>query len=559
MPIALLALISLLPILMVALFLVGLRWPAGRAMPLAYLAAVIPALLIWKVPSSQVAAASINGLVVAARLLYIIFGAILLLNVLRESGALQRIRRTFTDISPDRRVQAIIIGWLFGSFIEGAAGFGTPAAVAVPLMVGLGFPAMAAVIVGLIIQSTPVSFGAVGTPIFVGIKGSLEADPRVVAQVAAFGQGSFEAGLHQIGFQVALLHACAGVLIPLIVSCSLTRYFGSERSWRPGLAIWPFALFSALSMIIPYVLLAKFLGPEFPSLLGGLVGLACVVTAARHGFLLPRETWDFPPREEWHSEWLGLDLTIEANERPIGFLSAWMPYVLVAGLLVVTRLPVLPVKAWLTSPTVTFEFPRLFGSTVGVKETPLYVPGTVFVAVACLTALLHRLPPAAFGAAVRRSGRTIVAASVALVFTVPMVEVFLNSDGGAAGYEKMPYVLAQAIAEAAGQVWPIIAPWIGGLGASIAGSNTMSNRMFALFQYGVGERIGFDPTWIVALQAVGGAAGNMICVHNVVAASAVVGLLGREGSVIRRTLMPFCYYALVTGLIGMAIVASLPA
>ncbi len=87
----------------------------------------------------------------------------------------------------------------------------------------------------------------------------------------------------------------------------------------------------------------------------------------------------------------------------------------------------------------------------------------------------------------------------------------------------------------------------------------MSNRMFALFQYGVGRRIGFDPTWIVALQAVGGAAGNMICVHNVVAASAVVGLLGREGSVIRRTLLPFCYYALVTGLIGMAIVVSLPA
>ena len=126
----LLCILALLPIIAVAFFLVVLRWPASRAMPICYFVAAALALFVWKVPGWQVAAASINGLVIAGTLLYIIFGAILLLNTLEESGALRRIRRTFSEISPDRRVQVIIIAWLFGSFIEGAAGFGTPAAVA---------------------------------------------------------------------------------------------------------------------------------------------------------------------------------------------------------------------------------------------------------------------------------------------------------------------------------------------------------------------------------------------------------------------------------------------
>ena len=111
------------------------------------------------------------------------------------------------------------------------------------------------------------------------------------------------------------------------------------------------------------------------------------------------------------------------------------------------------------------------------------------------------------------------------------------------------------VAALVGGAWPIFAPFIGGIGAAVAGSNTVSNMMFSLFQFGMGERIGVDPTWIVALQAVGGAAGNMICVHNVVAASAVVGLLGREGSVIRLTLAPFVYYALLPGALGYFIVS----
>ncbi|MBM3881646.1 MAG: L-lactate permease [Verrucomicrobia bacterium] len=555
MGIGTLALLSLLPIAVVGLFLVVLRWPASRAMPLSYGVAAALALWVWQVPVAQVAAASLRGLIITGMLLYIIFGAILLLNTLSESGALRSIRQGFTNITPDRRIQVIVIAWLFGSFIEGSAGFGTPAAVAVPLLVGLGFPAMAAVVAGMIIQSTPVSFGAVGTPILLGVNTGLSSD-----EVRAFAQQTGFADWHSflafIGAKVALLHAVTGTLVPLFVVTLMTRFFGPNRSLAEGLRVWPFALFAACAMTVPYVLVARLLGPEFPSLIGSLTALAIVVTAAKRGFLMPppSEVWQFGPRQQWNPEWNGT-LEIEDGDHSRGRMSlglAWTPYVVVALLLVLTRVRRFGIGDWLRQWVI--EFNDLLGTGISEKVEILYLPGTVFILVTLITCALHRMRFAAYRAAWKKSSRTLVGASLALVFTVPMVQVFINSGGGAAGYERMPIALAEGVALLAGSAWPIFAPFIGGFGAFVAGSNTVSNMMFALFQFGVGERIGVDPTWMVALQAVGGAAGNIICVHNVVAASAVVGLVGKEGAVIRKTLLPFVYYALLPGALGYAIV-----
>ncbi len=541
-----LAILSLLPIIAVAVFLVGLKWPASKAMPISFLVAVALALFVWKVPGVNVAAASVHGLVVAITLLYIIFGSILLLNTLQESGGMRTIRQGFTDITADRRIQVIIIAWLFGSFIEGASGFGTPAAVAVPLMVGLGFPAMAAVVAGMVIQSTPVSFGAVGTPILVGVQSGLSADASIT--------DNFLALVSQIGGQVAILHMIAGTLVPLFVVALMTRFFGKNKSFSEGIKIWKFALFSAFAMTIPYVIVANTLGPEFPSMTGGLVGLAIVIFAAKKGFLMPKdEVWQFEEKSKWNPDWTGkIEIQLDNKGKEMSMFKAWLPYVLVGLFLVLTRLNALPLKAWLQS--VVLKIEDLFGSGIGTSFDILYSPGTVFILVSVLTFFIHGMSSGAYVNAWKQSGKTTLAASVALVFTVPMVQVFINTGGGAAGYNQMPIELANGAAALAGEFWPFFATFIGGIGAFIAGSNTVSNMMFALFQYDVGSQIGVDPTWIVALQAVGGAAGNMICVHNVVAASAVVGLVGKEGEVIRKTLFPFVYYSLFAGAVGYSIV-----
>jgi lactate permease len=542
-----LSLLALLPLLTVGVLLVGFRWPAKYAMPIGYVVVVAIAMLVWGMDLVNVAAATVQGLIIALTLLYIVFGALLLLATLTASGAIRTIRSAFTRISPDRRVQAIIIGWLFGSFIEGASGFGTPAAVAAPLLLALGFPAMAAVMVGLIIQSTPVSFGAVGTPILVGVSGGLAESGPVEEHIGTLGL-AFPQFLEYIGVRVAVLHAAVGTLIPLILVCMLTGFFGRNRDFGEGLRVWKFALFAAFAMTIPYVTVAALLGPEFPSLLGGLIGLAVVVFAAQRGFLLPRETWDFPPRSEWERDWMGNvdpDLGEEHANMTVG--RAWTPYLLVALILVLTRIPQLPLQEFLAG--IAWEWNNIFGTEISQAVQPFYLPGFIFILVCVATYFIHRMSAREIAQSWRVAGSQILGAGIALLFALPLVRVFINSGAeyNSSGLASMPLTLAEGTAALAGDTWPFFAPWIGALGAFIAGSNTVSNLTFSLFQFATAQNIGATPAVVVAAQAVGGAAGNMITIHNVVAASATVGLLGMEGALIRKTIIPTIYYCLMAG------------
>ncbi|WP_374303211.1 L-lactate permease [Paracoccus sp. (in: a-proteobacteria)] len=552
---------ALLPVLVVFVLLVVLRKSAKLSMLAAYLVTVLLAWLVWGAPFARIAGATVNGAVTAITLLYIVFGAILLLYTVQESGAIRAIRRGFTDISPDRRIQAIIIAWMFGSMIEGASGFGTPAAVAAPLLVAIGFPAMAAVMVTLIIQSTPVSFGAVGTPMLVGVKTGLSNSAEVTA---AIGPATLEQYVPVVAVNVALIHTLIGFLIPLLMVGMLTRFFGRSRSFAEGFRAWKFALFAGVAFTLPYLAVARFLGPEFPSLVGGLLGLLIVIPAARAGLFMPSDSFDFPPRAQWGSDWQGsvgpedADAEIAPHGtrqgREISLFSAWMPYVIVAALLVLTR-TVAPLKAWLTGPSTTLALTDLFGSGINASAQFLYSPGTIMIIASLVSVALFRMRGSDYGRAWAISGRTMIAAAPALLLAVPMVQVFINS--GSEGIASMPITLAQGMAAATGEAWPLFAPIVGALGAFIAGSNTVSNMMFALFQFSTAQGIGLDLmgiTLVVALQAVGGAAGNMICVHNVVAASATVGLVDREGDLIRKTLITMGYYVVQAGLIGMAFI-----
>ncbi|GAB3371051.1 L-lactate permease [Azotobacter armeniacus] len=544
-----LALLAFSPILLAAVLLVGLRWPAKRAMPLVYLLTAGIGLFAWDMSLNRVLASTLQGLVITIGVLWIIFGAILLLNTLKHSGAIAVIRSGFTTISPDRRIQAIIIAWLFGCFIEGASGFGTPAAIAAPLLVAIGFPALAAVLMGMLVQSTPVSFGAVGTPIIIGVNSGLDS-ASLGARLSAEGS-SWEVFLQLITSNVAIIHAIVGTLMPLIMVLMLTRFFGKEKSWKAGFEVLPFAIFGGLAFTLPYVATGVFLGPEFPSLAGGLIGLAIVTSAAHFGFLVPKNTWDFADAKDWPSEWLGsVEMKLDAlTQRPMSTLRAWLPYVLVGLLLVISR--VFP-EVGSALKSVVLVFPDLLGET-GIKADfmPLYLPGGILVAVVIATFFLHGMKTRELAAAVGESSKVLLGAGFVLLFTVPMVRILINSGVNTGGLPSMPIAMAQWAADSVGSIYPLLAPSIGALGAFIAGSNTVSNMMLSQFQFGVAESLGISGALIVAAQAIGAAAGNMVAIHNVVAASATVGLLGREGSTLRKTVWPTFYYVLFTGLIAL--------
>lgn len=545
-----LALLAFLPIILAGVLLVGFRMPARMAMPIVFLVTALIALFAWQMSFNRVIASTLQGLMLTVSILWIIFGAILLLNMLKHSGGITAIRNGFSGVSPDRRVQAIIVAWLFGCFIEGASGFGTPAAVAAPLMVALGFPAAAAVVVGMMIQSTPVSFGAVGTPIVVGVSGGL--DKIGITETLVAGGGSWNEYFRLIVSEVAIVHGMVGLFMPLIMVVVMVRFFGEKRSWTEGLSIIPFALFAGLCFVVPYTAAGVFLGPEFPSMIGAMVGLAIVVPAARRGFLIPKDVWDFPDKKAWPDEWIGtLEIKLDelTGKVPLSTFMGWMPYVLLAIFLVASRV-IEPLKTALLSVKVAWV--DILGETgVSGGIEPLYLPGGIMLLVVLVTIFMHRVRMNEVTAAFSESTRTLLGAGFVLVFTIPMVRILINSGVNAADFVSMPVAMAQLVANGVGDIYPLFAPAMGALGAFIAGSNTVSNLMLSDFQFNIASTLSVSTAMMVALQAVGAAAGNMIAIHNVVAASATVGLLGREGETLRKTILPTLYYVLFAGIIGL--------
>lgn len=548
----LLALVAFSPIVVAAILLVGLNWPAKKAMPVAFALTVAIALTFWDMSANRVLASVLQGFGITISVLWIVFGAIFLLNTLKHTGAITTIRNGFTDVSADRRVQAIIIAWCFGSFIEGASGFGTPAAIAAPLLVAIGFPALAAVLMGMMIQSTPVSFGAVGTPIIVGVNKGL--DTHNITETLFSNGSSWDVYLQQITASVAITHAIVGTLMPVLMAMMLTRFFGKNKSWTEGLDILPFAIFSGLAFTVPYALTGVFLGPEFPSLIGGLISLALVVTAAKKGFLVPKSQWDFPEEKSWPAEWLG-SLKIDIEEikaKPMGLALAWTPYVLLAVILVASRVSS-EFKSLLAG--VSLSFNNILAETgISTAIQPLYLPGGILVFVALLAVILQSRSATPLIKAFGESSKTLIGAGFVLVFTIPMVRIFINSGVNGAELASMPVTTANFAAGLVGDAFPALSATVGALGAFIAGSNTVSNMMFSQFQFEVAQTLSISSVMIIALQAVGAAAGNMIAIHNVVAASATVGLLGREGATLRKTIIPTFYYLVMTGLIGLVVI-----
>lgn len=548
-------LLALLPIILSGILLIGLQWSAKRTMPIVLAVTAAIALFIWDMTFNRVFSSILEGSVITVSVLWIVFGAIFLLNTLKHTGAIAVIRAGFINVSPDRRVQAIIIAWCFGTFLEGASGFGTPAAIAAPLMVAIGFPALGAVLMGMMIQSTPVSFGAVGTPIVIGVNKGLDTT-AISVQLAQQGL-AWEDFLQLITSQVAMIHGVIGTFMPLLMVMMLTRFFGKNKSWKEGLAIWPFAIFAGLAFTIPYTLTGVFLGPEFPALIGGLVSIAIVINAAKRGFLVPKTTWDFEPQKNWPSEWMGKlviskeDIAVPLENKTMSAVMAWFPYLLVALLLVCSRVFV-EFKTLLTS--ATLDFTSILGeSDISASFSPLYLPGGLLLISALVAAFAQtNKPTKALSDAFGESSKTVLSAGFVLIFTIPMVRIFINSGVNLTDVASMPVASAELFAGTFGNAFPLVSATIGALGAFIAGSNTVSNMMFSQFQYEAAMSLHISPSLIIAAQAVGAAAGNMIAIHNVVAASATVGLLGMEGATLRRTILPTLYYVLFCGIIVMA-------
>lgn len=553
--------LALTPLLVVALLLVGLLWSATRVMPIAWFAAAVIAVTVWEMPVEFASAASLTGVMAAIEILWIVFGALVLLYTLMRSGAIDRINAGFATISDDRRVQVVLLGFFLATFMEGVAGFGTPAAVVAPLLLALGFPALAAVIAALIGHAVATVFGAVGTPVIVGFQQPLSAVEGEILAGTGLTVGSYAA---RAGVYAALFNGVLGVLMPLVAVAMIVYFFGEERTLEPVRGVLPLALVSGFAFSVPYVATAFLVGPELPSLFASMIGGGVVVGLLKAGYLQPNDDWAFPDRDDWPDHWVGSiepggeEARSEAatdSTPSMGLLRAWSPYVILAVLLIATRV-VDPVAAFLQEGPILAITWDVFDTGLEGTVRWAYVPGTWLLVSALLAVPLFDMDRSAVASAWREAGSKIISPAIVLMFVIAMVQIMLNTDahGTAPVDGSMIVVLADGAASAFGPAYPMFAPTVGMIGAFVAGSITVSNITFAAFQFEVGVALGLPTTILVAAQSIGAAIGNIVAIHNVIAALATVGMVGATGRVIRLNLVPLAYYLVGGGILTTAAV-----
>lgn len=549
-----LAVIASIPIVVSLGLLIGLKWSGFKALGVGWLLAIFLGLTVWRMESLWVVAASIYGTLQAFEIILIIFGAILLMNYLDLSGAISTIRWHFSTISEDRRIQLLIIGLGFITIMEGAAGFGTPGALAAPLWIGLGFPPLAAAIFGIIFNAAQPPFGASGTPIIGGVGAVIEdvldesiSKEEFLAEVTAW---------TSLGTGLAL--SFWGVLCVFLLGFWFSKPGENslKKGWNTLKPVLPFALFLGFLAGFSQFLIAWFIGPELPTIIAGFAVFIIGSIMAKKDILQPEKSWDFPDRNSWTDLWTGglnLKNIGDAPKREMSVLKAWSPYLLVTGILLVTRWPGLGFVEILRQYSLTI--PSILGTELSFTIEYLYLPGTMpFIPVAIASGLIYKMKFSKIEAAWKKSLKQVGPAALTLAVAVAMTQVMIQSSTNTADITGMMDVLSMFIASTAGSWFPAISPWIGVLGAFMTGSTTSSNILFSVMQHDAAANTGISRTVAVALQNIGSGIGNMLSILNIVAICSIVGLNGEEGEILHKAIIPTLIFGSATSLLGLILI-----
>lgn len=525
-------LLALLAIIVPLVLLMIFRLPARVGMSISAVVVIIVALAVWQMTPLALAASTIQGVHRALTIGLILFGAIMLVRTMQATGAMDRIKLGLHTISPDMRVQTVVVAFSFIALLEGISGFGTPAIIAAPLLMVLGFRPIAAATLALLGDTMACTFGAVATPLIVG----LENVPIYSKDLVML-----------VGAQVTLFDLIIAPLLALGLVATLIFSFGNQtrrQKWRSLTEVAPWALFIGLVHAASAIIFVRTIGPEFTSILAGAVSLGVAALTAKHGWFTPRTIW------RHHAD---PDHAVESTDRKTArmpLVHAWLPYLVVIILLLMSRL-IEPLKQWLLSVLDASWMEILGFSSISSSWNILYSPGVILLAGVIAAVLIARKPLTSLGAPFREALKATCMALLALIPTLIMVQTFTNSGINTSGILAMPLYIAETLAESFNALWLAAAPLLGAIGALIAGSATVSTLTMAPVQYSIALDTGLPFVIVLALQMIGATAGNAMAIHNVVSASVVVGLVHRESVIMRRLFVPTLIYLGVTALIGL--------
>lgn len=478
--------LALLPFLVFCLLLIFHRSASLLKISLvALIITIVITVLFWQGGVFLISFSLVKGLLLAFDILLIIFGAILFLEILKKTKVTASLAFHLDNLSPDFRVQVIMLAWFLENFLEGIAGFGTPSTVVAPLLVALGLSPFKAAIIALLGNSTSVPFGAVGTPIRVGFSG-------------------VDIDLVSVGSSAALYNFI-GLLVPVFILWALLQAAPNRFTlFRQAL---PFALWSGLAFVLPSYLVSLF-GIEFPSILGAIVGVVLVVMTNRFGLFVPRPTYR-------NSN------IITKTTKFLNLKQMLFPYGLFIILLVLAKF--LLAKSVITLPALSYSI-------------NLFNPGWVFLLTSLLVVVYSKVNRQDFWSIFRLAGKKSIEPFLVIATMSAIVQLMNNSGDN---LRQLPSITKTIAGLFNTPLLPVIAPFVGALGSFITGSATVSNLMFAPSLYSSSLLAGFDPIKILALALVGAGAGNMIALADVLVAITVVGVKAQLRKIL-FSLLPFC-------------------
>lgn len=457
----------------------------------------ILAIFYWQILPLSLYTSYGKGFFVAFDVFIIIFGAILFLEILKDLKIIKNISYYLGGLSKDYRIQIILIAWFLECFIEGTAGFGTPAAIAVPLLIGLGLSPIKALVVGLLGNSVPGVFGAAGTPIKMGFIGLNTTSVPLFASL-----------LNIVGF-----------IVPVFMLWIITA--GRQNRKKEFLDALPFAIWSGLAFVIPSVLVS-FLGQEFPSILGSIIGLIIIVISIKTGFLIPKEKLSLIEVKEE-----------SASMKPF---RTFLPYIIFITLLILGKI----ILGKIGIP--------LF---VGFKQVfNLFNPGFIFIIAGLLVVLIWREKIKIIFSSVKKALNGAILPFFVVFSMLAMVQIMINSGNNYSGLLSAISYITKIFDTV---LLPFFVPFIGAFGAFMTGSVTVSNIMFGNLFNMAAIHLSFNSNIILALGVVGAAAGNMIALADILTAEAVTGLKNSEVPVLRGVIVPCLTYLFLLGIIGLII------
>ena len=468
--------------------MIGFRWGAARAGAAGYLAALLVAVVFFGAGANVLAFAHTKAFILSIDVLFIIWAAFLLYRVTDEAGAIKTIGRLLPSLTSDRGMQALLIGWVFASFLQGAGGFGVPVAVTAPLLIGLGFPPLSAVIIPSVGHGWAVTFGSLGSS-FNALLSATGLDAPTLAPASAL-----YLGLACLLTGPMVAHAADGwrgakrLLIPALVIGTVMG--GVQYAVAAGAGLWNLGAFT-----------------------GGLAGLAISM---------------------WVVRWGQAGKGIGRSERKslIQALSAYIVLILVT--IVILLIP--PINNWLGQVSLQVQFPETVTSLGYISPAGTNRPirvfthaGAILVYTSLISFLIYRRVGLYQAGAEKRilsaTVKGMMSSSLSIALMVAMATMMQTSG--------MTEALAQGLADAVGRAFPFVAPWIGGIGAFMTGSNTNSNVVFAGLQMRTAELLAYSIPAILAGQTAGAAVASVAAPTKVVVGASTAGMAGAEGDVLR--------------------------